>query len=77
MLLLLQILVLLSVTNITCRSKKYKERLLLSPVELIDLVREEQHKNRGPLIQGKYTMSDVPYNQVQNEVQYVSEPGIS
>ncbi|XP_026728067.1 properdin-like [Trichoplusia ni] len=30
------------------RSKK-EDKLLLSPIELIDLVREEQHKNRGSL----------------------------
>ncbi|CAB3225325.1 unnamed protein product [Arctia plantaginis] len=74
MMLLVHIVLLLSVTNISCRSKKYKDRLLLSPIELIDLVRKEQHKNRGPLVQGKHIMTEAPYNQVQNEVQYVSEP---
>lgn len=58
------------------RSKK-EDKLLLSPIELIDLVREEQHKNRGSLPKSPAfvteTQTEKPKAEETEDVEF--EPG--
>lgn len=56
---------LLSVSSI-CLSNKNDDKLLLSPVELIDLVIEEQHKTLSPPVTEKDFPSDDNYEQEES-----------
>ncbi|CAH0578137.1 unnamed protein product [Chrysodeixis includens] len=54
-----------------------EDKLLLSPIELIDLVREEQHKNHASLLKSSAfvtEMSEKPKVDEVEEVEYEQEP---